>query len=622
MRAAASPVRRLPGSPAVKAPDRVAGGFSRREARATRRRRPRASCGGPRCRRAPWPQARRSKSPSPDPPRPRASSARLKRSNARAANASGNPAPESRTWSSTVPSALAAESTTYAAPVGQGVVDEVHERLPDAHGVDVDLEAARSARRARPAPSSAAREPKRRLDVDAEARRRAIGSRRTGSVPRSARAMKSRSSASRESRCVSSAAERSASSSSSRERGRRSARSSSVRSSASGVRSSWLASATNRRSCSKASWRRASMSLSVVASRATSSRAVGTGRLFSSPGVTASARRGGGASTGRKRRRREGSRRGTPRAGRAGGRSRAVGGDGRATRRAVRATARRRRTRRRSARLNASTRQLPGRPETCSSSQTWSPEPARHATRRRERRSPAAGEALSRPVESKRLGECRAAACVRVDTCRVIDLLARLRDERLVDRAEELASDPLVHEEPDRCENDGHRDRETEREANADRKPRHVLSLRAAGSRRRGPSRSSRGRTAGRPSRGDSDVDVDDVGAALEGYVPRAVEQLRSRERDPGPAHEQLEEGELLRGEIELRSPAPRPMRGGIEAQVADLDDGRALDRRAPREGAEPGEELLEREWLRRGSRPRRRPGRRRGRRPRRARSA
>ena len=51
------------------------------------------------------------------------------------------------------------------------------------------------------------------------------------------------------------------------------ASSSSVRSMASGVRSSWLASATKRRSCSKAASSRSSISFSVVASREISSRA-------------------------------------------------------------------------------------------------------------------------------------------------------------------------------------------------------------------------------------------------------------------------------------------------------------------------------------------------------------
>ena len=65
----------------------------------------------------------------------------------------------------------------------------------------------------------------------------------------------------------------------------RRASSSSVRSSASGVRSSWPASATKVRSRTSAASRRASISLSVSPSRSTSSRVCGTGRR--SPGLSA-----------------------------------------------------------------------------------------------------------------------------------------------------------------------------------------------------------------------------------------------------------------------------------------------------------------------------------------------
>ena len=67
-------------------------------------------------------------------------------------------------------------------------------------------------------------------------------------------------------------------SSSASERGRRSASSSSVVSSASGVRSSWLASATNARSRSSAVSSRSSIAFSVSPRRCTSSRACGHGQ--------------------------------------------------------------------------------------------------------------------------------------------------------------------------------------------------------------------------------------------------------------------------------------------------------------------------------------------------------
>src|SRR5581483_4350230 len=96
-----------------------------------------------------------------------------------------------------------------------------------------------------------------------------------------------------------------------------------------------------------------------------------------------------------------------------------------------------------------------------------------------------------------------------------------------------------------------------------------------------------------------ADVDVDDVGAALERDVPGAVEELRPRQRDAGAAHEQLEKGELLRGEVELVAAAPGSMGRGVEAQVADLEDGGTLDRSAPGERPKTRQELLEGERLR-----------------------
>ena len=100
--------------------------------------------------------------------------------------------------------------------------------------------------------------------------------RRSGSSPRSVWAIVSRSSESWVSRSVSSAAEASAARSSCGERPAARASSSSVRRIASGVRSSWLASATKARSCSSASPRRSSISFSVLPSRATSSSLGGT----------------------------------------------------------------------------------------------------------------------------------------------------------------------------------------------------------------------------------------------------------------------------------------------------------------------------------------------------------
>src|SRR5690348_3828135 len=48
-----------------------------------------------------------------------------------------------------------------------------------------------------------------------------------------------------------------------------------------------------------------------------------------------------------------------------------------------------------------------------------------------------------------------------------------------------------------------------------------------------------------------ADVDVDDVRVALEGDVPGRVQKLDARERLARPAHEDLEQDELLRRQVE-----------------------------------------------------------------------
>ena len=111
--------------------------------------------------------------------------------------------------------------------------------------------------------------------------------------------MTRRSSAIRTSRSVSSAAERTASLSSSTDCPFSIARSSSVLRIVSGVRSSWLASATNARSCASAAWRRPSIAFNVSPRRESSSCVDGTGsrRSGSDPEMAAACRRM--ASTGR-----------------------------------------------------------------------------------------------------------------------------------------------------------------------------------------------------------------------------------------------------------------------------------------------------------------------------------
>ena len=81
--------------------------------------------------------------------------------------------------------------------------------------------------------------------------------------------------------------------------------------------------------------------------------------------------------------------------------------------------------------------------------------------------------------------------------------------------------------------------------------------------------------------------------------VPGVLEQLEAREHAARPAHERLEQRELLRRELDLGVAAPDAPRGRVEAQVADREHRRPLGRAAPGERPQPGEQLGERERLR-----------------------
>src|SRR5207253_10022288 len=93
-----------------------------------------------------------------------------------------------------------------------------------------------------------------------------------------------------------------------------------------------------------------------------------------------------------------------------------------------------------------------------------------------------------------------------------------------------------------------------------------------------------------------ADVDVDDVRAVLVGEVPGVLEQVQPREDLARPAHERLEERELLRRQVDLARAAPGTAGRRVEAQVADLEHGRPLELAAAAERAEAGEQLGERE--------------------------
>ena len=76
------------------------------------------------------------------------------------------------------------------------------------------------------------------------------------------------------------------------------------------------------------------------------------------------------------------------------------------------------------------------------------------------------------------------------------------------------------------------------------------------------------------------------------------LEQLVPREDLAASAHEGLEQRELFRRQLDLDFAAPDLPRGGIQNQVTRLEHARAFGRCAPGEGAQPGEELREREGL------------------------
>src|SRR4029453_14687519 len=95
-----------------------------------------------------------------------------------------------------------------------------------------------------------------------------------------------------------------------------------------------------------------------------------------------------------------------------------------------------------------------------------------------------------------------------------------------------------------------------------------------------------------------SDVDVDDVGAVFVCEVPGVLEQVQACEDLVGPAHELLEQRELLRRELDLDGAPPNAARGRIEAQVAELEHGRPLQAAPAGKGAKSSEELRERKRL------------------------
>src|SRR5439155_15869599 len=95
-----------------------------------------------------------------------------------------------------------------------------------------------------------------------------------------------------------------------------------------------------------------------------------------------------------------------------------------------------------------------------------------------------------------------------------------------------------------------------------------------------------------------ADVDGDHVRPVLVADVPTVLEQLEAGEHLTGTAHEELEERVLLARQTHFRLTAPDPLRRGVEAEVADLDQGRPLGGPTADERSQPGAQLGKRERL------------------------
>src|SRR5579875_2546108 len=77
-------------------------------------------------------------------------------------------------------------------------------------------------------------------------------------------------------------------------------------------------------------------------------------------------------------------------------------------------------------------------------------------------------------------------------------------------------------------------------------------------------------------------VDLDDVVVAFEVEVPHVSEYLRLGDHLPGPAHEELEQGEFPGAQPDLLLPPPAHVGGRVHGQVAGAQDAGAGPGPAP----------------------------------------
>ena len=85
------------------------------------------------------------------------------------------------------------------------------------------------------------------------------------------------------------------------------------------------------------------------------------------------------------------------------------------------------------------------------------------------------------------------------------------------------------------------------------------------------------------------DVDLDDVGVALERVVPHSLENGPLAHDLAGPTEEELEDVELPCRQLDLGVASPGAPLGGIDAKVTGGDRVSDLVRRRAEEGLEPG---------------------------------
>src|SRR5512133_3571441 len=83
-------------------------------------------------------------------------------------------------------------------------------------------------------------------------------------------------------------------------------------------------------------------------------------------------------------------------------------------------------------------------------------------------------------------------------------------------------------------------------------------------------------------------VDLDDVGVALELVVPDVLEDLPLGHGLAPAAEQELQQGQLAGRQLDLGLAPPGPLGGGVQAQVAGLEHGRALAGAAPQQRPQP----------------------------------